>query len=88
MHLRCSRSCFTGTFHGYAHVVEWYDDWRARLVHGHLRLCHGWIFKNHAGDAISEFFDEIDMFAFDDGNYSFGDGTVIDGVPQVVGMPG
>lgn len=27
-------------------------------------------------------------FAFDDGDYSFGDGTVIDGIPQVVGMPG
>ena len=88
MHLRCSRSCFTRTFHGYAHIVEWYDDWRTRLMHGHLRSRHGRIFKNHAGNAIGQFFDEIDMIAFDNGDYSFGDGTVIDGVVQIVGMPG
>lgn len=28
------------------------------------------------------------MIAFDDGDYSFGDGTVIDGIVQIVGMPG
>ena len=88
MHLRCSRSCFTRTFHGYAHVVEWHYDWRTRLMHGHLRSRHGRIFENHAGNAIGQFFDEIDMIAFDNGDYSFGDGTVIDGVVQIVGMPG
>ena len=55
--------CFTRTFHGYAHIVEWYDDWRTRLMHGHLRSRHGRIFKNHAGNAIGQFFDEIDMIA-------------------------
>ena len=57
-------------------------------MHGHLRLRHGRIFENHAGNAIGQFFDEIDMIAFDNGDYSFGDGTVIDGVVQIVGMPG
>ena len=57
-------------------------------MHGHLRSRHGRIFKNHAGNAIDQFFDEIDMIAFDNGDYSFGDGTVIDGVVQIVGMPG
>ena len=39
-------------------------------------------------DTIGQLFNQIDVFAFDDGHDAFGDRTIVDGVVQIVGTAG
>ena len=85
---RWTVNCFTGTFHGHADIVERHGDRRIRLMHGDLRAAHGRKAENHADDTIGQLFNQIDVFAFDDGHDAFGDRTIVDGVVQIVGTAG
>ena len=85
---RWTVNCFTGTFHGHADIVERHGDRRIRLMHGDLRAAHGGKAENHADDTIGQLFNQIDVFAFDDGHDAFGDRTIVDGVVQIVGTAG
>ena len=57
-------------------------------MHGHLRTAYGRKIEDHACDAVGEFFDQVDVFAFDDGDDAFGDRAIVDGVVQIVGTSG
>ena len=70
---------------GHGHVVERHGDRRVRFVHGHVDRADRVDGEQRVGDVLREFFDEVDVRAFDDGDDRLGGAAVVDGVDERVG---